>query len=71
MFLIPVHQFILSENKPGLVKDAVKYIISLVTVDANRLFDTASRIYNFSLLLMAAQHAQKDPREFLPFLREL
>lgn len=28
-------------------------------------------MYDFSLVLMVAQHAQKDPREYLPFLREL
>ncbi|KAG0700203.1 pol II transcription elongation factor [Suillus ampliporus] len=54
---------------PGLVEDAVKYIIFLV--DADRLFDTALGMYDFSLVLMVAQHAQKDPREYLPFLREL
>ncbi|THG94781.1 hypothetical protein EW026_g6757 [Hermanssonia centrifuga] len=59
----------LRENEPGLVEDAVKYIIFLV--DADRLFDTALGMYDFSLVLMVAQHAQKDPREYLPFLREL
>jgi elongator complex protein 1 len=68
-----------------LVEEAVKYIIFLV--DADRLFDTALGMYDFSLVLMVAQHAQKvllvlitftrkfispqDPREYLPFLREL
>ena len=66
----------------------MKYIIFLV--DADRLFDTALGMYDFSLVLMVAQHAQKvvpfqfclaracpierylqDPREYLPFLREL
>lgn len=54
---------------PSLVEEAVKYIIFLV--DADRLFDTALGMYDFSLVLMVAQHAQKDPREYLPFLREL
>ena len=74
-----------SESEPDLVEDAVKYIIFLV--DADRLFDTALGMYDFSLVLMIAQHAQKvrtpsasrrrspcraqDPREYLPFLREL
>ncbi|KAG1738258.1 pol II transcription elongation factor [Suillus lakei] len=53
----------------SLVEEAVKYIIFLV--DADRLFDTALGMYDFSLVLMVAQHAQKDPREYLPFLREL
>ncbi|KIK60852.1 hypothetical protein GYMLUDRAFT_244010 [Collybiopsis luxurians FD-317 M1] len=55
--------------EPALVEDAVKYIIFLV--DANKLFDTALGMYDFELVLMVAQHAQKDPREYLPFLREL
>ncbi|GLB37914.1 hypothetical protein LshimejAT787_0409650 [Lyophyllum shimeji] len=59
----------LRESHPEIVEDAVKYIIFLV--DANSLFDTALGMYDFSLVLMIAQHAQKDPREYLPFLREL
>lgn len=42
---------------PSLVEDAVKYIIFLV--DADRLFDTALGMYDFSLVLIVAQHAQK------------
>ncbi|TRM68918.1 IKI3 family-domain-containing protein [Schizophyllum amplum] len=59
----------LRESNPALVEDAVKYIIFLV--DADSLFNTALGMYDFSLVLMIAQHAQKDPREYLPFLREL
>ncbi|TFY59586.1 hypothetical protein EVJ58_g5682 [Rhodofomes roseus] len=59
----------LKESEPQLVEEAVKYIIFLV--DADKLFDTALGMYDFSLVLMIAQHAQKDPREYLPFLREL
>ncbi|KAI0264133.1 IKI3 family-domain-containing protein [Gloeopeniophorella convolvens] len=51
------------------VEDAVKYIIFLV--DADTLFDVALGMYDFALVLLVAQHAQKDPREYLPFLREL
>ncbi|KAN0081459.1 IKI3 family domain containing protein [Tylopilus felleus] len=59
----------LRDSQPELVEDAVKYVVFLV--DADRLFDTALGMYDFSLVLMVAQHAQKDPREYLPFLREL
>ncbi|PPQ93843.1 hypothetical protein CVT25_013552 [Psilocybe cyanescens] len=59
----------LRETDPTVVEEAVKYIIFLV--DANQLFDTALGMYDFSLVIMIAQHAQKDPREYLPFLREL
>ncbi|KAI0048587.1 IkappaB kinase complex, IKAP component [Auriscalpium vulgare] len=59
----------LRENEPSIVEDAVKYIIFLV--DAETLFNVALGMYDFQLVLMIAQHAQKDPREYLPFLREL
>ncbi|KAJ3981419.1 IkappaB kinase complex IKAP component [Lentinula detonsa] len=59
----------LKEEEPSLVEDAVKYIIFLV--DADKLFDTALGMYDFSLVLLVAQYSQKDPREYLPFLREL
>ncbi|CCM05755.1 uncharacterized protein FIBRA_07987 [Fibroporia radiculosa] len=59
----------LRDSEPQLVEDAVKYIIFLV--DTDRLFDTALGMYDFSLVLIVAQHAQKDPQEYLPFLREL
>ncbi|KAK7052844.1 putative elongator complex protein 1 [Paramarasmius palmivorus] len=57
------------DTDPNLVEDAVKYIIFLV--DADKLFNTALGMYDFALVLMIAQHAQRDPREYLPFLREL
>ncbi|KAI6007771.1 pol II transcription elongation factor [Pisolithus orientalis] len=59
----------LRDLQPERVEDAVKYIIFLV--DADKLFETALGMYDFSLVLLVAQHAQKDPREYLPFLREL
>lgn len=73
------------ERVPSAVEDAVKYIIFLV--DSDTLFEVALGMYDFSLVLLVAQHAQKvveglcrfvsvlrsfqDPREYLPFLREL
>ncbi|TFK25707.1 pol II transcription elongation factor [Coprinopsis marcescibilis] len=59
----------LRETDSTVVEEAVKYVIFLV--DAEKLFDIALGMYDFSLVLMIAQHAQKDPREYLPFLREL
>lgn len=46
-----------TEDNAHLVEDAVKYIIFLV--DADKLFDTALGMYDFMLVLMIAQHAQK------------
>ncbi|KAJ3055398.1 hypothetical protein HK097_010674, partial [Rhizophlyctis rosea] len=48
---------------------ALKYLIFLADVD--RLYDVALGMYDFALVLMVAQHSQKDPREYLPFLSEL
>ncbi|KAG8724730.1 hypothetical protein FRC09_015203 [Ceratobasidium sp. 395] len=59
----------LRQTEPKAVEEAVKYIIFLV--DANQLFNTALGMYDFALVLMIAQQSQKDPREYLPFLREL
>ncbi|KAN0060657.1 putative elongator complex protein 1 [Thecaphora frezii] len=60
----------LKEEDQAMAEEAVKYIIFLA--DADKLFDLALGMYDFTLTLMVAQHAQrKDPREYLPFLREL
>ncbi|KAI8913226.1 IKI3 family-domain-containing protein [Gorgonomyces haynaldii] len=48
---------------------ALVYLIFLA--DVNKLFDVALGMYDFSLVLMVAQHSQKDPREYIPFLQEL
>ncbi|KAJ1339139.1 hypothetical protein BSLG_006277 [Batrachochytrium salamandrivorans] len=50
-------------------ESALKYLIFLVDVD--QLFDVALGMYDFALVLMVAQHSQKDPREYLPFLSTL
>lgn len=59
----------LQTNHQDIVEDAIKYIIFLSDVD--RLFDVALGMYDFRLVLMIAQYSQKDPKEYLPFLREL
>ena len=46
-----------AERLPAAVEDAVRYIIFLV--DADTLFDVALGMYDFSLVLLVAQHAQK------------
>ena len=40
-----------------LVEDAVKFVIFLV--DANTLFDVGLGMYDFALVLLIAQYAQK------------
>lgn len=60
----------LKDDDQQTAEEAVKYIIFLA--DADKLFDVALGMYDFALTLLIAQHAQrKDPREYLPFLREL
>jgi elongator complex protein 1 len=49
--------FLALETDQSVVEEAVKYIIFLV--DAEKLFDIALGMYDFSLVLMIAQHAQK------------
>ena len=46
-----------TEIDSELVEEAVKYIIFLV--DADKLFDTALGMYDFSLVLLIAQHSQR------------
>ncbi|KAI9277147.1 IKI3 family-domain-containing protein [Phascolomyces articulosus] len=59
----------IKEQNPNEAEEALKYTIFLC--DADQLYDVALGMYNFSLVLMVAQQAQKDPREYLPFLQEL
>ena len=39
--------------------------------DVNRLYDTALSLYDLPLTLLVAQQAQRDPREYVPFLQSL
>jgi elongator complex protein 1 len=40
-------------------------------VDVNDLYNVALGMYDFDLVMMVAQHSQKDPKEYLPFLQQL
>ncbi|KAI4210682.1 MAG: hypothetical protein LQ351_006457 [Letrouitia transgressa] len=51
------------------VDEAVEHICFLA--DVNRLYDSALGLYDLQLAVLIAQHAQKDPREYLPFLQNL
>ncbi|KAJ3023810.1 hypothetical protein HKX48_000944 [Thoreauomyces humboldtii] len=59
----------LRRTEPDAADAALTYVIFLADVD--RLYDTALGMYDFPLTLMVAQHSQKDPREYLPFLSAL
>ncbi|KAI9371538.1 IKI3 family-domain-containing protein [Aspergillus egyptiacus] len=59
----------LRDESPEQAEDAVEHMCFLT--DANRLYDTALGLYDLELTLLVAQQAQRDPREYLPFLRKL
>mmetsp|Transcript_34153 Transcript_34153/g.42232 ORF Transcript_34153/g.42232 Transcript_34153/m.42232 type:complete len:146 (-) Transcript_34153:1130-1567(-) len=50
-------------------KEALEYVSWLV--NPNRLFDVALTTYNFDLVTLVATQTQKDPKEYVPYLREL
>ncbi|KAL4889007.1 IKI3 family-domain-containing protein [Aspergillus ambiguus] len=59
----------LREESPQQADDAIEHMCFLT--DANRLYDNALGLYDLELTLLVAQQAQRDPREYLPFLRKL
>lgn len=60
----------LKREDAALADEACKYVIFLT--DADKLFKAALGTYDFTLPLLVAHHSpRKDPREYLPFLREL
>jgi elongator complex protein 1 len=59
----------LKEQNIKQAEDALKYLIFLVDVET--LYNASLGMYDFTLTLMVAQQSQKDPREYLPFLKEL
>ncbi|KAI5289157.1 hypothetical protein KEM54_004314 [Ascosphaera aggregata] len=50
-------------------EEAIEHMCFLT--DANLLYDHALGSYDLELALMVAQQAQRDPREYLPFLQKL
>lgn len=59
----------LRSNNPDLIDAAIEHICFLA--DVNRLYDNALGLYDLELALLIAQQSQKDPKEYLPFLRNL
>ena len=66
-------QVVYSIDNPRIKKSsdekALDYLTFLVPVD--QLFDHALGMYDFELVTVIAKKAQKDPREYLPFLEGL
>lgn len=59
----------LRSKKSELVDSAIEHICFLA--DVNRLYDNSLGLYDLELALLVAQQSQKDPKEYLPFLRNL
>ena len=59
----------LRSKNSDLVDAAIEHICFLA--DVNRLYDNALGLYDLELALLVAQQSQKDPKEYLPFLRKL
>ncbi|PKS06941.1 hypothetical protein jhhlp_005537 [Lomentospora prolificans] len=59
----------LMREDESLAEKAVEHICFLV--DVNRLYEHALGLYDLDLTLLVAQQAQKDPREYLPFVQSL
>ncbi|KAI5295661.1 hypothetical protein KEM52_000653 [Ascosphaera acerosa] len=59
----------LKKQSAEQAEEAVEHMCFLT--DAHRLYDHALGTYDLDLTLMVAQQAQRDPREYLPFLQKL
>lgn len=59
----------LRSKNSDLVDAAIEHICFLA--DVNRLYENALGLYDLELALLIAQQSQKDPKEYLPFLRNL
>lgn len=56
-------------SDPELTNISIQHLCFLQ--DVNLLYDTALGIYDLPLTLLIAQQSTKDPKEYLPFLRNL
>ena len=59
----------LRKEKSDEVDSMIEHICFLA--DVNRLYDAGLGIYDLEVALLIAQQSQKDPKEYLPFLRNL
>jgi len=60
---------LMTDSKSPLLPRAIEHICFLA--DVNKLYDEALGLYRLDITLLIAQKSQKDPREYLPFLRSL
>ncbi|RMZ76212.1 hypothetical protein DV738_g5035, partial [Chaetothyriales sp. CBS 135597] len=59
----------LHSQSPTQADTAVAYLCFLS--DSNHLYTTALGLYDLDVTLLIAQHSQRDPREYMPFLQSL
>ncbi|WEW55517.1 Putative elongator complex protein 1 [Emydomyces testavorans] len=59
----------LRDQSAEQAEEAIEHMCFLT--DANKLFNNALGLYDLELTLLVAQQAQRDPREYLPFLQKL
>jgi elongator complex protein 1 len=59
----------LRQRDTGQAEAAVEHLCFLA--DTNRLYDAALALYDLEVTLLVAQHSQRDPREYMPFLQSL
>jgi elongator complex protein 1 len=59
----------LRHNDTTQADAAVEHLCFLA--DTNRLYDAALSLYDLDVALLVAQHSQRDPREYMPFLQSL
>ncbi len=59
----------LRQKSTAQAEAAVEHLSFLT--DNNRLYDTAIGLYDLELTVLVAQHSQRDPREYMPFLQSL
>ncbi|EEP80749.1 conserved hypothetical protein [Uncinocarpus reesii 1704] len=59
----------LRDQNAEQAEEAIEHMCFLT--DAARLFNNALGLYDLELTLLVAQQAQRDPREYLPFLQKL
>jgi hypothetical protein len=68
---LKLEELVSGATKPlhGSADKALEYLCWVVNADT--LFDFALKTYDFELVIMVAKHTQKDPKEFLPYLKKL
>lgn len=59
----------LRRKNPEKAEAAISHLCFLT--DVNELYDTSLALYDLPLALLVAQQAQRDPREYVPFLQNL